>query len=131
MSHVWRAMCLLLLFGLSACASAPYARRSWELLGQREVDFHTDHDVIEVGRSEGTFHELRFVSRGGAVELYNVKFVLGDGEVFDSPERMVLDRGEGRTMDLPGNRRVVRRVEFVYRSLHAGGRRAVVSLYGR
>jgi hypothetical protein len=36
--------------------AAPDLRRE-ELLGQREVDFRADNDVIEVGRSEGRFSE--------------------------------------------------------------------------
>lgn len=126
-----RSACLVVIASLSACASAPYGRRSWELLGERVVDFRTDRDVINVGRSEGLFRELRFVAHGGAIELYEVNVVLGDGDHFRAPSRLVLDRGEGRTVDLPGDRRVVRRVEFVYRSLRAAGRRATVSLYGR
>ena len=96
-----------------------------------EVDFHVDHDVIEVGRVEGRFGELRFVVHGGAIEMYDVRVSLGDGDTFRPASRFVFDRGEGRTVNLPGDVRIVRRVEFVYRSLRAGGRRATVSLYGR
>jgi hypothetical protein len=125
-----RGVCLALMFLLSACASLSH-RRSWELLGEREVDFRTDHDAVEVGRSEGVFRQLRFVGHGGAIEMYDVKVVMGDGSSFHIPTRLALDRGEGRTIDLPGDRRVVRRVEFVYRSLRAGGRHGTIALYGR
>ena len=116
---------------LLACASTPRAGGRWEQLGRREVDFHVDHDAIDVGRAEGRFRELRFVVRGGAIEMYDVRIVLGDGEVIRPTTRLVFDRGEARTIDLPGDRRVVRRVEFTYRSLRGQGRRAVVTLYGR
>jgi hypothetical protein len=117
---------------LAACASAP-ARggRGWELLGRRDVDFHVDHDVIDVGRAEGRFNELRFVVRGADVEMYKMRVVLGDGDVFTPENRLVLERGEGRVLRLPGEHRVVRRVEFVYRSLHGTGRHATVTLFGR
>jgi hypothetical protein len=74
---------------------------------------------------------LRFVVHGGAIEMYEVHVILGDGDSYRPAVRLVLDRGEGQTIDLPGDRRLVRRVEFVYRSLRAGGQRATVSLYGR
>ena len=131
MNAVRRALFLslpLLLAG--ACASAPRGR-PWVLLGERVVDFHVDHDVIEVGRAGGRFRELRFVAHHGAVEMYNVQVILGDGDSFRPEGKLVLDRGEGRTLDLPGDLRVVRRVEFVYRSLRGAGQRATVSLYGR
>jgi hypothetical protein len=118
---------------LSACVTNPprTAGRGWEVLGRRDVDFHVDHDVIEVGRAEGRFNELRFVVRGADVEIYKMKVVLGDGDVFSPEDRLVLERGEGRVLRLPGEHRVVRRVEFVYRSLHGAGRHATVTLFGR
>jgi hypothetical protein len=125
-----QATCFALMLLLSACATGGH-RRSWERLGEREVDFTRDHDVVEVGRSEGRFSQLRFVGYGGAIEMYDVQVVLGDGESFHIPTRLVLDRGEGRTVDLPGARRSVRRVEFVYRSLRAAGQRGRIALYGR
>jgi len=126
-----RVFCLALTGSLMACATAPRAHRGWELLGRRQVDFRVDHDVIEVGRIEVRFHELRFVVRGGAIEMYDVAVVLGDGETIRPHTRLIFDRGEGRMIELPGERRVVRRVEFVYRSLHSDFRRATVTLYGR
>jgi hypothetical protein len=122
---------LVLTAVLTACATGPRARRGWELLGRRDVDFRVDHDVIEVGRAEGRFRELRFVVQGGAIEMYDVRVILGDGDSFRPGTRFVLDRGEGRIVNLPGDRRVVRRVEFVYRSLRAASRHATISLFGR
>jgi hypothetical protein len=126
-----RVVCVILMGLLLACASGPRTGRRWEFLGRREVDFHVDHDTIEVGRAEGRFHELRFVVRGADLEMYDVRVVLGDGEVIRPATRLVFERGDARTIELPGDRRVVRRVEFTYRSLRGAGRRAVVRLYGR
>ena len=135
MNHARRMICLSLLTGIVACSSNPPApppeRHEWELLGEREVDFHVDHDAVDVGKAEGRFHVLRFAVHGGAIEMYEVKVILGDGEVIRIPDRLILDSGEGRKVELPGDRRVVKRVEFVYRSLKVAGRPARVSLYGR
>jgi hypothetical protein len=120
---------LLLALFAAACASAPPARSQWVLLGEREVDFRVDHDGIHVGDVEGRFREFRFVVHGGAIEMFDLKVTLGDGEFFRSDTRMVFDRVEGRILHLPGWR-VVRRVDFVYRSLR-GGDRATVTLFGR
>jgi hypothetical protein len=131
MSIARRTVGLALMGFLTACASAPAGGRHWEFLGSRDVEFRVDHDVIEVGRVEGRFRELRFQVRDGAIEMYDMRVVLGDGETIHLRHRLVLDRGEGRVIDLPGERRVVRRVEFVYRSLRSDWRRATVSLFGR
>ena len=132
MSVLTRTSCFAFAGLLLGCVTAQTAPRGgWELLGQRDVDFRVDHDVIEVGRAEGRFRELRFEAHGGDIEVYNLRVILTDGESVSPRGRLVLERGEGRTMDLPGNRRSVRRVEFTYRTLHGRGRHATVLLYGR
>jgi hypothetical protein len=131
MNMARRVAGVILMGLLMGCATAQTAGPRWELLGRRDVDFHVDHDVIEVGRAEGRFRELKFIVRGGAVEMYNVRVILGDGDTFSPTTRMVFERGEGRILNLPGDRRLVRRVEFVYRSLRGPGRRATVQLFGR
>ena len=131
MNTVRRTLCLMVpLLLAGACASAPRAH-PWVLLGQRVVDFHVDHDIIEVGRAEGRFRELRLVAHQGVVEMYDVRITLGDGDLFRPEGKLVLDRGEGRTINLPGDHRSVRNVNFVYRSLRGAGQRATISLYGR
>ena len=121
----------MVLVGLLMACATGRADYRWELLGTREVDTQVDRDVIEVGRHEGRFRGLKFVVQGAAVELYEVKVVLGDGAVIKPGGRMLFERGEGRYIDLPGDRRSVRRVEFLYRTLRRGGRHATVTLYGR
>jgi hypothetical protein len=54
-----------------------------ELLGQREVDFRADRDVIEVGRAEGRFRKLRVVVRGAPIQLRDMQVIFGDDLIFD------------------------------------------------
>lgn len=131
-----RTIGLVLAGMLVACATGrAYERddRRWELLGRREVDTQVDRDVIEVGRNQGRFRGLKFEVHGGSIEMYEVKVILGDGEPYRHSGKMIFERGEARYIDLPGERRSVRRVEFLYRALGEGrhGRRATVTLYGR
>jgi hypothetical protein len=132
MKKTQRTIGMVLVGLLMACATGRTAGYNWEFLGRRDVDTQVDRDVIEVGRREGRFRALKFTVRGGAIELYEVKVVLGDGETFRPAGRMVFERGEERYIDLPGDRRSVRKVEFLYRALRSGGsRHATVTLYGR
>jgi hypothetical protein len=130
MNATRRIICVVLAGLLTACATGRHVGNRWELLGRRDVDFRVDHDAIDVGRAEGRFRALRFEVRGGPVEIFDLKVILGDGDAIRPATRLVFERGESRTIDLPGNRRVVRRVEFVYRSLRGPGRRATISLFG-
>jgi len=104
----------------------------WELLGRREVDFKGDRDTIEVGRSEGKFRQLRFTVTGGSIEMRDMVVTFGDGKKFSPNLSAHFDeKTSSRVIDLPGDRRVIKSVDFVYRSTRRRDGKATVSLYGR
>ncbi len=106
-------------------------RGDWELLGTRRVSFRAEKDVIPVTAAEGRFTALRLEVEGGNLEIYNVRIIFGDGQSFSPETRFVFREGSwSRTIDLPGGARVIRRIEFLYRSELKRGR-AWVRVYGR
>ena len=112
-------------------AEARAVRGGYELLGERAVNGSADHDVIHVGRREGTFHELKIVVERAPVEIYDMVVTFGNGERFEPRTRLVFGRDTtSRSIDLPGNARVVQRVDFRYGNLVAGTQ-AKVELWGR
>jgi hypothetical protein len=120
---------LMLLPGFAAGAAKG---DGWELLGRREVDFKGDKDRIEVGRSEGRFRQLRFEVRGGSIELRDMVVTFGDGKKFSPNVRHHFDeKTTSRVIDLPGDRRVIKSVDFAYRSTNPREGKARVTLYGR
>jgi hypothetical protein len=122
----------VLLLALSVQACVIVGRGGWELLGQRNVDFGHDRDTIEVGRAEGRFHQLRFSVTGGDIELFDMQVTFGDGQTFHPEVRMHFEEGENsRAIDLPGGARVIRRVDFLYRSTSHREGRGMLSLFGR
>jgi hypothetical protein len=126
----------ILLFGvlLGACApiDGPYGGRGWELLGEREADFKVDRDRIDVGRREGRFSELRLAVRGAPVEIYDMVVTFADGNTFSPNIRHRFEENSWtREINLPGDRRVIRSVDFRYRSPSPRQGRATVMLYGR
>jgi hypothetical protein len=132
-----RLWVLLLGFVLAGCVESGggyYGGRGggWELLGQREADLKMDRDRIDIGRREGTFRELRVVVRGAPVEIYNMVVTFGDGRTFSPNIKHRFDENtSSREIDLPGDRRTIRAVDFQYRSLGRREGRATVMLYGR
>ncbi len=115
-----------LALGMAACASA-----QWERLGTRRVSFAAERDVIEVGAVDGRFTAVRIDVADGDLEMYNVRIVFGDGDAWSPPTRLDFRQGtRSRVIDLPGGARVIRRIEFAYRSRVRRGR-ATVEVYGR
>ena len=106
--------------------------RGWILLGERTVDSNReDYDRIEVPRREGRFHKLMLVVLDGDLEMIDMLVELGHGEPFH-PEINAFFRENTRTraIDLPGEQRRIRGIQFRYRNL-PGGARARVQVWAR
>lgn len=113
--------------------AGPAARDGeWEHLGARQVKRRGERDTIEVIGSEGRFTKIKLVARGNGIELLDVVVTYGDGSKHEVAVRSVLpEGGETRVIDLPGEARVIRKVDFVYRSRDPDKERATVHLWGR
>jgi len=103
----------------------------WERLGDSRVDGRRDHDTIRVN-ARGRFRAIRFFVQGGDIEIERVVVHFESG---DDTEVEVRDRiRNGRTtrgIDLPGDERRIRSVEFWYGRENWGRSRPQLVLYGR
>ena len=107
--------------------SAKYLVRSLE----RTVNGGVDRDVIHVGSDDGTFTSVQIKVECSTLRMFDMKVFFGDGSVYDVPTARVFDKDtRSRVIDLPGNRRVIKRVEFKYGNLPGGGN-ARVELWGK
>ena len=98
--------------------------RGWTMLGERHVDSNReDYDRIDVPRSERRFSKLTVVVLDSDLEMIDMIVHLGRGEPFH-PEINAFFRENTRTkvIDLPGDERRIRGIEFRYRNLPGGGR---------
>lgn len=119
------ALCLL---------AAGYASGAtgWERLGGRDVDFKGDHDRIEVGRNEGRFKELQIRVKGAPIEITNMVVTFGNDEKLNLNFRHRFPEGSGtRSIDLPGDRRTIKRIDFNYRSISRREGKGRVEVYAR
>lgn len=122
---------LLLAPAHPAAAADAAPRDEWELLGTRQVNFRAEKDVIPVTGREGAFRAIKLEVEGGNLDMYNIRVIFGDGSVFSPETRINFREGSwSRTIDLPGAVRVIRRIEFYYKSEVRRGR-ATVRVYGR
>lgn len=101
----------------------------FENIGQVYVDSRNDHDRIMV-TNRGTFRGLQLGVKGGAIEFQRVLVHFENGGDADLPVReRIQDRGKTRVMDLPGDRRKIRSIEFWY-SKENWRSRPMVNIWG-
>ncbi|MGE0870249.1 MAG: hypothetical protein AB7P03_16915 [Kofleriaceae bacterium] len=107
--------------------------RGWEKLGEQEVSGRgrEDTDRIRVGRDEGRFRQLMIVVQDSDLELLDFVVEFGRGEAFRPGIRAVFREGtRTRAIDLPGDKRVIKSIQFKYRNLRGGGR-AKIQVWGK
>ena len=104
--------------------------RGWDKLGEVKVDSKYDRESIKVGRDDGRFTKLTFAVEDNDVEIYDITVVFGNKETLSLEDRLVFREGQ-RTgaIDLPGEKRFVKRVDFKFGKI-ARGRNATVVVYG-
>jgi hypothetical protein len=108
------------------------AKSGWTRLGSTVADFKTERDRVTVGGNQGPFREIMFEVDGSDLEMRDIVVTFGDGSRFSPDSRPRYQEGSrSRTIDLPGERRTIRQVEFSYRSLDKRSGRATVTLYAR
>jgi len=106
-------------------------RNGFVYLGERTVNGGGDHDAIHVGKADGSFHAIMLVVENAPMELFDVVVTFGNGERWEPRTRLVFNPDSTtRAIDLPGNARFIRRVDFRYGNLYAGTN-AKVELWGR
>jgi len=100
-------------------------------LGSRKVSLRAEKDTIVVTRSEGRFEALRLRVTGSDLAMYNIRVTFGDGSTWSPHTRLQFDeKSHTRGLDLPGGKRIIRKVEFWYQSKAPKTGRATVSLFG-
>src|ERR1041384_5335116 len=123
---------LLVLFSLSVVAAAQGRRNyegQWQELGQSNVDGRNDHNRIIVNNNE-RFRSLALEVRGGTIEFQRVVVHFDNGADHQLDLRYRISNGQRtREIDLPGDRRRIRSVEFWY-SKEGWRSRPSVHLFG-
>jgi hypothetical protein len=103
----------------------------WHELGEATVNGQRDRDTIQVARAHNPLTHILIRAERNDLELYDLVVTFADGTTFSPVMRVTFHEGErSRQIDLPGNARVIRRVDFRYGNLR-GGPSARLELLGR
>jgi len=113
--------------------SAPYVfdNKGWTLLGSQDVQGGRDRDVISVGKYAGRLDQVMMVVTDSDLVLEDLTFTFGNGETYSPRVRATFKEGSrSRAIDLPGDDRVISKIDVRYSNLPGTGR-AHVDFYGR
>lgn len=104
----------------------------WQALGTHKVGLLVDHDTIHVGHFQGRFRALRLDVGARPIHLLSARVTFASGEVHEvNVDRWLAAHSSTGAYDLPGHRRVIERIDLVYRSkLTLAGGPATVTVYG-
>ncbi|HUR31092.1 MAG TPA: hypothetical protein VMZ69_06645 [Saprospiraceae bacterium] len=117
---------------LSLMITNTIAAQAWVQLGSSKVHGHVDHDEILVTALEGDFSAIKLFVENEGIQFEHVVVHFGNGRKEDLILRDFIPAGgETRVIDLPGRDRIIRKVDFFYKSNAVTKRKGKVVLYGR
>jgi hypothetical protein len=121
---------ILLMLFISAGATAAFSQE-WKKLGQKDVDFHVDHDRI-IARDKGGIREIHMSVRNAPVKFTKVVINYRNGEKQDVEFLENAQLGtETRAITIEGSGRKIDSVDLWYETDSLGGKKAKVTVYGR
>lgn len=103
----------------------------WFLLGQQQADHRTERERFEVGRGQ-SYRELRVTVQGAPLAISEMIVTFGNEKQFKPSIRQQFDStASSQVINLPGDKRSIKHVDFVYRTSASGTGKATVMLHGR
>jgi len=105
----------------------------WTLLGEQWVDGKHDKDTIKVSKYADKFDQLTLVVTESDLELKDLTVKFGDGakDKWSPAIKHTFKEGQrSRVIDLPGQDRVIKKIDLNYANI-AGGGRAKVAVYAK
>ncbi|MFK8037854.1 MAG: hypothetical protein AB8B74_06160 [Crocinitomicaceae bacterium] len=125
----WALVPTLLFFSLFIVSSAP---GDWELIGEKNINLALESDVLHLGAKEGVFTKLKFKILKQPVFIHHITVVYGNGQ----EDRKVLKRkfkagAESPAIDLPGNKRIIKKIKFLYKTNKKAKRKANIIIFGK
>lgn len=105
--------------------------QQWILIGEKRASFLIDHDVIHVTGNDN-YRQLKVKVKDGPVHVIDLDVHFENGDKFDVALKQRIPKGgESRVIDLPGNSRSIRKVEFWYETKGFRKGRGTVQVWGK
>lgn len=103
----------------------------WENLGTKTVDVKADIDQLVVNRFEGAFKKVKLHITKSTVHIKTMKIIFQNGDT----QVIAINKnfGAGTTsasFDLTGNKRVIEKIIFNYKTIETRNGKAMVTVFG-
>ena len=127
------ALSTIFFIGLSSFQLSENVQKSnWVHLGSKKVNWGLEKDVIEVGKTEGSFTKLKIKVRGGDVNMRKMMVTYGNGNTENIAVKFHFKKGaESRVIDLKGEKRKIKKITFWYDTKNSSKRKATVHVAGK
>lgn len=114
-------------------APRPGTPGEWRYLGTVNARFTADHDAIVVQGPYDFFRRIKFKVTSAPINLIRLIVTYNDGGLPENIDTRfsIAAGGESRVIDLRGNRRKIRTIEFWYDTKGVLQGRANVSVFGQ
>jgi len=104
----------------------------WESLGSKAVDIKGEKDIITVSAKDGVFTAVKFHCAKAPIHLHKIKIVFGNGQSKEVIFNTKIAKGKySKTVDLPGNKRTIKKIVFFYKTIPGNNGKAIVTAFGR
>jgi len=104
----------------------------WFFLGDKNVSFGADHDVINFGNWKDDVRQLKLKITDGPLKMYDMKIHFDNGTVQDVELRNRFAQGsESRVIELTGGLRHLSKIEFWYETKGFKRGRSRVAIWGK
>src|SRR5262249_18637036 len=119
-------------YGLRDTAGPGLIGGGWITLGTVRANLSLDHDTISVGAGMGTFRSLRFHVTRRPIHLYDIRVTFGNGSTQVYNFNRHINAGAWSVpLDLAGDRRIISRVDIVYKKDPSSPGDAHLTIQGR
>jgi hypothetical protein len=122
----------IMLFSFTTAKQSFTCPARWKFIGDKNVSFGLDRDVIHTGNINDDFRQLKIRVTDGPLKMYDMKVYFDNGDVQDVSIRTdIRQGGESRVIDLNGGLRHISKIEFWYETKGFAKGKARVAVWGR
>ena len=132
LTKIFIAILAFTLFTVFSSFKPTETKAEWKFIGDKNVRFGVDHDVIHCGVINDNFRQIKLKVTDGPIKIYDMKVYFDNGDVQDVSIRgQIRQGGESRIIDLTGGLRGLKKIEFTYETKGVAKGRSRVAVWGR